>query len=203
MIVILIISAIILLILTALLIPLKLELQLTEKFEFKVKYAGFKILPKTKERTELKSQKIESEEKSKDNFIKKLFDDNDFPAFCRIIIDFLKTIFLQLKFILKHLSIKKLCVDITVASSDAATTAINYGLVCTAFYNLLKFVETLTNLKLKEINVNSDFEKTKSSFSFSAEISISPLYLLISAIVILKKYSKFTNREESALNERK
>ncbi len=196
-----IIIAIFLLVLTALLIPLKLELSYTEEFELKLKYAGFKISPKAKVDNE--AHKTETKPKDKENFIKKLFNENDFPVFWKKIVDFLNTIFTQLKFILRHLKINKLCTDITVASTDAATTAINYGLVCTAFYNLLKFIESIAKLKLKRINVNSDFEKTKSSFSFSAEILISPLFLLISAVVIFKKYTEFTNREGSALNERK
>lgn len=193
-----IIIAVVLLVLTALFVPLKLELQFSEKFEFKLKYACFKVLRKSQVKTGEKRQKSGTKPEDKETFIKKLFNENDFSVFCNKMFDFFKTIISQLKFILRHLAIKKFCTDITVASGDAATTAINYGLVCTAFYNLLKFIESITKLQLKEINIYSDFEKTKSSFSFSAEILISPMFLLISAVVIIKKYTEFIKREGSA-----
>ncbi len=198
-----IVAAVFLLILTVLLIPLKLELSFIEDFEFRLKYAGFKILPRQNKTSELIIQKTDGQQKQQGNFIKKLFDENDFPTFCKIILLFLKTVFIELKYILKHLKIRKLCTDITVASADAATTALHYGIVSTVFYNFLKFIDSITSLKPEKININSDFEKTKSSFSFSAEIRISPLFLLISEIVIINKYIQFTNREGSALNERK
>ncbi len=203
MIVAIIIASVLILILIALLIPLKLELLFSDDFKFKLKYAGIKILPKQKRKLDKKSDKADTQEKEKDNFVKKLFDENDFPTFIKIMLDFLKTVFSQLKFIVRHIKVKKLSVDIIVASTDAAVTAISYGVVCTAFYNALKFAETLTKIKIKKINISSDFEKAKSSLGFGAEISISPLFLLISAVVVMKKYIEFTNREGSVNNERK
>lgn len=183
------------------LIPLKLQFSFIDDFDFKLKYAGIKLLPRQKDHPKSNTITTNNGENKQPNFFKRLYDENDFPNFCKIILSFLKNLFKELKYILKHIKVRKLFTDIVVASPDAAKTAIHYGIICTTFYNLLKYLDSITNIKIKKIDISSDFEKTKSSFNFSAEIKISPLFILISAIVIMKNYIQFTNREGSALDE--
>ncbi len=199
-----IIAAILALLLIILLIPLKLRLSFSEAFDHKVSYAGIKLLPKKGKPEEQKNEiQPEQTEQKQENLIKKLYRENDFSTFLKIVLDFLKTVFAKLKYILKHIKIRKLCLNVIIASDDAATTGINYGIVCSVLYTFLEILESAMNVELKKIDVNADFEAKKTSFSFSTVIMISPLYLIIAAAVIIKKYIQITNIEGSVSNERK
>lgn len=199
-----VLSVILALILVALLLPLTLEINFNESFNFSVNYIGFKIYPKQRRNNGLNSFEDKNTDNSKkDNFLKKLFDENTFLDFLQMIISFLKTIFKQIRFFLKHIKVKKFKINVVVSSKDASTTAINYGVVSTLIYNFVKYIDSITNLKIKQINISSDFEGTKSKFDFYAKIYVSPLFLLVIGVVITKKYIELTNRKGSAVNERK
>lgn len=191
----LIIIAIIILIIAVLLfVPLKLKIALTEEFDFDLSYFGFKINLKPKEQTAKSPEKSQNDLSSpnnaakKDNFLKQLYREKEFSEFCSIIFDFLKTVLLKLKYVLKHTKVNQFDCNIKVASNDAAKTGIQYGIICTILYNFLEFLENIVALKIKNIKVNADFEDKKPEIKLLAEINIQPFYLIIAAIIVLKKY---------------
>ena len=199
-----IIGTIVLILLILLFLPLSLKLSFTEEFDYKLSYAGIKLHPeKKKANKELKTDTQLKNEEKPDNFIKSLYKDNSFPDFLKIVLEFVKTLFSQLKYLLKHIKIRKLSANIVVAAEDAAVCGINYGVVCSVLYTFLEFLESNVNLKFKKVDISADFEAKKPSFTFSAVIKISPLFLIVAAAVIAKKYIEITNIKGSALNERK
>ena len=181
-------------------LPLSLKISLSEEFNYKLTYFGIKIYPKKSRQTPALDT---SSEKEKNNLVKKLYKENSFPEFLKILIDALKTLLLELKYILKHIKIRKIEAQVTVAADDAAVCGINYGVVCSLLYTFLEFLESTINVAFKKVDVNADFQAKKPSFTFSAIIKISPLFLIIAAVAIAKKYIQLNNKEGSALNERK
>ena len=180
-------------ILALLFIPLNLFISFDEDFNAKITYFGFKI---NTNKSSKKSVSSKNTEEKQDNIFKRLYKENNLKEFINILISLLKTVFNQLKFILKHIKIYNLDLKIWVATEDAAKTAIEYGVVSTAVYNFLQFVSSITKLKLKKVDIYSDFESKKSKIKFS------PIFLIISAVVILKSLTNITNKKGSVTNER-
>lgn len=195
-----IILGILLLFLALLFFPLKLFVSFDEDLNAKITYFGFKI---NTEKTPNKSSVEKKQQPKRDNLFKRLYKENSFKEFIDILVTLIKTVFDQLKFIIKHLKVYDLDLRIFVATDDAAKTAIEYGVVSTAVYNALQLVSNITNLKLKKVDLFSDFESKKSKLKFSVKIKISPIFLIISAIVILKYFTKLSNEKGSVINERK
>lgn len=199
-----IIGGIVFVLLILLLLPFNLKLSFSEKFDYQLTYAGIKIFPK-KENTnkEFKTDsQLENDNKS-DNFIKNLYEENSFPDFLKIVLEIVKILFSQLKYLLKHIKIRRLSANIVVAAEDAAVCGISYGIVCSVFYTFLEFLENNINVKFKKVDISADFEAKKPSFTFSMVIKISPLFSLVAAAAIARKYIEITNKKGSALNERK
>ena len=92
--------------------------------------------------------------------------------------------------------IRRLRVEIRVASTDAAQTAVEYGAVCAAFYPLLSFFDNIANVKMKQINVTADFDSGRPQFSFSAIVKLRIINLLIMAFGVFSEYTKFKTRNE-------
>ena len=102
----------------------------------------------------------------------------------------------RLKRQFKHIAVRRLCLDIKVASEDAATTAIEYGAVCSAVYPALSFIDSIANVKMKSINVAADFNSDKPDFGFSVIIRARILFLIIMAFGVFSEYNKFKTRNE-------
>lgn len=85
--------------------------------------------------------------------------------------------------------------DLTVATDDAANTAIQYGSVCAVLYPVLSLLQSTVDLKSKEVNINADFEKSKWEFKTSILVKAQLIYWIIAAIGTLKQYYKLQRKE--------
>ena len=111
-------------------------------------------------------------------------------------IAFVKTLLLRLKNQLRHIAVRRLCIDVKIASPDAAQTAIEYGAVCGAVYPVLSLINSTANVKFKQINVSADFNSDKPDFSFSVIIRVKIIFLIAMAFTALSEYNKFKTRNE-------
>lgn len=202
-----IISALILLLLF---LPVKVFIGFKEAFEVKIKLFGIKVFeiePESQEKTDEALDKMSDKNAKKDTEkkAKKIFSGlKERLGFTGAVKEVFKLLFdclTHIKFLLRHIKINKIKLNISVASDDAAKTAIEYGSVCSAVYPVLALLDTVPNIGFKEINIRSDFEGSECDFSFSLQIGIQIFYVLISAFKIYKEYRKFVIRNED--NERK
>ena len=199
----LIILGIILFVLGLLLfLPVKISLAFKDELNLKVNFSGLKIF-ETKNDTEDKKEESETEKKeakAKGNKAKKLFsrlkDKYGFSGALKEIFSFFLKCLSHIKGLLRHIKIKRICLNITVASPDAAKTAIEYGAVCAAVYPVLALIDTVPNIAFREINVKSDFNSENSQFDFSLVIKLQIFFALISAFKIYKEYKNFNIRIE-------
>lgn len=81
--------------------------------------------------------------------------------------------------ILKHIVIKELFVDLTVAGDDAADTAMNYGKTCAAVFPALGII--CTNMKVREcdVDINPDFLAKENTGDLHTVIAFRPIFLLM------------------------
>lgn len=210
MIFLIILGIILLLLFLVLFLPVEIFIAFREEFTLKIKFLKiklFEIEPKAEEKTS-KSVDTVSDKKAKketDSSVKILFsklkEKYGFIGAVKEVMRFLLDCLTHIKWLLRYIKLKKLCLDLTVASSDAAKTAIDYGRACSAVYPVLALIDTIPNISFKEINVKSDFNSEKCEFGFSALVKFKIFFTLIAAFKIYKEYKNFSIRNEC--NERK
>ena len=195
-----IVLAVLAFIVLLLLIPISLHIKYDGDFSAKLKIAGVKayeVAPK--EDMEKPKPDTESDKKVKKQTEKafdKLKKKHGFAGAVKEIFSFIEAVLKGLKKQLSHIAIRKLCLEVKVATGDAATTAIEYGAVCAAIYPILTFIDSTLNVKMKSINVSSDFNSDKSEFGFSVIVRVKIIYLIVVAFGVFSEYNKFKTRNE-------
>lgn len=195
-----IISVIVCLCLLALFGKVTLVISFDEDFFYKVKFLGVTVYKdKTKEKNKDKKPKQEGKtgKKNKDSLFSRFKKKYGFVGAVKEFFIFFKNVISHTEQLRDYIKFRKVCLDVNIAGSDAAKTAFDYGLVCTAAYPVLSFLETVTNLEYKSINIKSDFEGSASKFTFSALIKSNLFFLLKIAFAIYKDYQKFIARIET------
>lgn len=200
-----IIAAIIILITALLFLPASLFLSFNGDFSVKIKLGGICVFNSDNTKPENvkheKDTKPEAENKKADsgekqNLFTALKAKLGFTGAVKEILYTVKSALVKIKKQLKKITVKRLTVDISIASDNAAKTAVEYGAVCAAVYPLLSFLESVANIGIKQINVSSDFNSQKPHFSFSAVVRLRIIYLIIAAFAAFCEYNKFKTRNE-------
>ena len=185
MIVLYIFLAPLLLVLLLLFSSLSFIFEYNEKFTFKLRFLfvslkGEKILniiesgnSKSDNREEIK--KIQKKKK------KTLSDTVDLVIF---ILELIKGIFGEF---LRYAKIKLCYIDVKIASDDAASTALLYGVASTAIYSALEFFDTfvLLSKNYKKVSVYPDFTSTDSKAKLKIVIKLKPIHLILAAMHLL------------------
>ncbi len=187
-----ILIGIILLLGLVLFLPISVSLKFNKELTCKVSVAGFKVYPKpSKPKKELKALEKTAEQKGFFEILKKK---RGFTGAIKEIFLFLKDCIEPLKYFLRFVSFKKVKLSIGVVGDDAAKTAVEYGLVCSAVYPVLSFVENLANVSYKKVDINADFEGKEGKLEFSLKIKSFAIFILIFAVRIFNEYKKFSVR---------
>ena len=165
-----------------LLSSLKITLEIGENAVFKVRFLFFKIVNYDSEKKGSKSKK----EKKKPNKKEKTLVDslkeyasskNKRELFFEII-EYLKIVISKFKKLLSKTRFRKAVLDLTVATEDAADTAILYGKVCSAVYPIISILDTAMKFDPKRISVKTDFASNKMKLYLSGIIKIRLIHIL-------------------------
>ena len=101
-----------------------------------------------------------------------------------------------LKPVFRHLRIRRLDINIIVASEDAADTAINYGRLCAGVYPALTVLLSVMKYDDYSVNIRPDFDKKALEPDISAEISLVPWIALAGALHELVRFVVFKIKRE-------
>ena len=117
-----IISAVVLLIVLLLFLPISLDIKYTDSFFMTVRFAGIRIY-KIEPGQDIKKPKADAEsdkkaEKQAENPFKKLNREKGFRVALSEITSFIKALILRIKKQLRHIKITRLCLGIKVAADD-------------------------------------------------------------------------------------
>ena len=188
------------LVVIALLLPASVKLRYNGELDYKLKIAFVTLNlekgEKPKKQNSHKKVQTKSEPKKEKNFFEKLKDKKGFVGAVKEVFAFVKDCLIPLKLFLRFVKFRDIRLFIAVVGEDAAVTATNYGLVCSAVYPTLSFLESVANAKYKSVDVKADFENKKSDFTFSLKIKTNIIFILILAVRIFKEYKKFIVRNE-------
>lgn len=196
-----IILSILLFLVLLLLLPVSLYIGFDGDFIAKIKILGIKIYELKPQDSKKKSEKSDKKNRDEtvdhqDNFFEKLKKKHGFSGALKEILAFIKALLSRLKKQMRHIAVRRLCLDIRVASPDAAQTAIEYGAVCSAVYPILSLIDSTANVKMKQINVYADFNSDKPVFGFSVIIRAKIIFLIIMAFTAFSEYNNFKTRNE-------
>ena len=205
MIALIILCALILLVLLILFVPINLHLSYKEEFRLKIKFFGVKVFEFPSKKKTTKTKEKENEQNNFSNAAKGLFgflkETYGFSTAVKKVLKLFYDMLAHIKILLRHIKVKNIRLLIVVSGDDAASTAIEYGKVCSAAYPVIAFLDCFRGIDFKKIDIVSDFEENKKEFEFSLNVKIQVLYMLISAYKIYSDYKNFTLKEN--YNERK
>lgn len=101
-----------------------------------------------------------------------------FSDIMALVKDVLASISAPLRLLTRHLHFIKMKVNVSIASDDAAKTAITYGTVSSSAFWLLGQLQCIFDVQAEKFSIRSDFLGTKSSFSIQGELRSTPISLL-------------------------
>lgn len=205
-----ILCVIICLLLLLLFLPLTVDINYDNEFVLKIKYSGITFfdsekrvkLKKSKKRKNKPQEKAEDNAPKKENFFKKNYKQKGLLGTIQYFSQIFVLLFKKLWWVIKRFKFRKFKFNLSVATGDAANTAINYGKICSALYPAISFLETNADFKSKQININADFDKTESEFQISAWVTTRLFFWLVAALAFLFGFLKL-QRKESEKYERK
>lgn len=187
------------LILLVLLAPFTAEIIYEDEFILRFKCFGIKFYdnqpPKKVKKVNKTSEKETQNTAKNDGFLKSTYKQKGFTGTVVYLSEIIKLVLLKIKWLLPHIKFHKFKLNITIATPNAADTAINYGRVCAAVYPTFAFIQTNTSLGAKQLNVNANFDKTKSYFNTSIQLTARGLWLVITAISLLWQFFKLQRKE--------
>ena len=202
-----VLGAIILFLGVLLILPVKIYFVYDNEFTFKVKYLFFTLLDSEDEDEQTKSIIKKGQGAilpTNKETIKSTYKQKGITGAIKYYSNVLYLILKKLRWFIKFIKIRKFVFDLSVASDDAADTAIEYGEVCCVIYPIISFIKTNTNFKFKtdNINIRPDFDNKTSKLKASVLVKAKLVICLIAIAGLLWDYTK-KQRKESEKNERK
>lgn len=185
----LIILGVVLAILILLLIPVSFSLSFNENFDYTLKYGLIKIPLSSK------TGKTDKREEKKENYFKKLFKEKGFEAAFSELCFYAKIFLQKILYLLKKIKFKIFNLKISVGGADAAKTAISYGVISSAVYYVLGFLDSNVCLKIKEIDLSPNFNSHATKAEFKLKASLRPIYAFFIAFALIKVILDFKNKE--------
>lgn len=185
-----------------LLLPLSAYIKFDGDFYVKLKIGGigaFEIEPGQDEPKKKKPRDTESDktaEKQGIGLFERIKRKKGFAGAVREILTFVGAVLTRIKKQLPHIAVRRLCLTIVAAGSDAAQTAIEYGGICCVAYPILSLVDSAANVQMKQINITADFTAAQPKFNFSVIIRIRVITLLSILFGVLREYMKLKKRNE-------
>ncbi len=205
--VIIILLCIIAFLILLLFLPIGLTFQYKNDIFLKVTYAGITVYnsskPKKEKKKKEKAEQAESNDtapaEKQENFFFKEIKKRGIKGFSeyygKALLDVLNSV---IPFV-KKVKFTVFLIDLKVATTEPADTAIQYGLVCSAAYPVLSLLNEYATFKMKAVNISADFNRN--SYAFSADIRVKTL-LLYAVIIAIKLYKKYKSLlKENTENE--
>lgn len=166
-----------------------------------VKVAGFTLYryPRNigdKVKKNLKRESKQSE--GKNGFFGQLKEKHGFIGAIVFILKIVKNTIARLGRVVSRIRIDVLHIDLTVASDDAAKTAIIYGQVCSALYPVVALLDSKNHISDKKVNVSADFGCINPDLKVNIKVHTRAIYLLSAILLFVSDIQKITNSRKDA-----
>lgn len=132
-----------------------------------------------------KSKKPAKTEKPKSNIFSKFYQNQGFDGVVTLIQNTAASLNAVFKRALHAVTVKNLSINLQVAGEDSAQTAIRYGTICSLVFPAVGAIRAAIRVKEYHLNINPDFLGNENKASFHTVILVSPIKLIIAAIIFL------------------
>lgn len=144
-----------------------------------------------KEKKKKKSKKKKATDTKKKEASKKPSKKASFESFQETVefaLSIFRSVFKPTVKLLKHTRITKLSLYMTVCSEDADETAIQYGQISIAIYNLLGHLDNLITLKVKSVDIIPDFVSDEAKYDISFKVKLRLCHIIGALISMIVKF---------------
>lgn len=180
-------GCILVLILALMLVPVVIHFDSAPQLTVTVNYFWIKkkIFPQKEKRIQKpKSARDKAAGKKKQAKKKPKLPDTPQELFSTLI-KFVKRTGPTVRRMLRRTSLAKFRLRMIVADSDAAKTAMKFGRVNAEVFYIVALIERVVTLKTDQIDILPGFGAEKSEMSYSGEIRLSPLFLLVAGVQLI------------------
>ena len=200
MIALVVLGVILFLIALLLFLPLTVDLVYDSQFVLLLKYAGVTVFDSEKRVNLKKSKKGKKKADSdtppeKQGFVKRTYDQKGFLGTVEYFCKLLQLLLKKAWWVVKRFNFSRFKLDFTVATTDAAKTAIEYGKLCAAVYPVLSLLQSIVSFKPQQVNINADFDKNKYEFKASIRVTTRAFYWLVAALSAAVQFLKLQRKE--------
>ena len=143
---------------------------------------------KKKDKKKAKSKKNAKEENKVLQWFKITFKERGLNGLISVLKEIAGLAVTFLKPVFKHIKLRNLDMNITVAFEDAADTAVRYGYACAAIYPSLAVILKIVKYKKYNVNIAPDFDKKQPEIDLAAEISLVPWFVVFGAVHAFVNY---------------
>lgn len=188
--------AVVALILLLLVLPFSAKLRIQNgKISVKLYYSGIKVYDTDKPSKQKKKGRVAKDPRAdsagkKEDFMAKLKRERGFKGTLEYFVAIIKIVLTVFKAILKHIKITQVVFCLSVASPDAAETAIAYGTACSTVYPCISLIESSTKFKAKKIDISSDFSSEESRLYLSLKMKANLLTAIVFELLKPKNFKK-------------
>ena len=204
-----IIGGILLFLFILLIIPVSADVGYSDRFKITVKYGGIKVFQNKKPENVISVPAVKQEQKpaktkkkpEKENFISRIFKEKGKIEGIKFCFSLIKIAFSRIIWVVKRIKFKRVFLGVSVASDDAANTAVSYGALCAVVYPLINFIDQNSGFGVKKVNIYTDFDKLSPEIEFSVLAKTRLIYAVVAAVSMLFAYLRL--KKESDKNGRK
>lgn len=186
--------------------PVTIHVLYENEFSAKVTYLflTYTLTPEKQEETEQSEEEEEEKQKEKSDDtksrIQQMIEQKGLSGFISFMKELANIAVGAAKKLFKHLVISDLNVNITVATDDAAQTALDYSYVCAALYPAVSVIIGSCKCKKYHVKVNPDFDQNESEIYFYTKAYIKLFFIVSSALRALFSFLKVMKRAKTANN---
>ena len=103
--------------------------------------------------------------------------------------------------LLRAITVKRLQLQLLIATEDPATTAQRYGQVCGVLYPALAGIESVVRVRKRELRVEPNFLMEKSAVRFDIHLRMSMWRLLGAGIALLWGFLLIREQDNPQMNK--
>ncbi len=173
-----------------LLLPVKIRIRYKDGFEFSVKYLFITYKPGGRIGKE-EEDDGESTPLGAVKGLRRASKEGEmspvalFVEIAKILVSFSKRL-------LSHTLVDKIYLRLTVATGDAARTAIDYGAACAAAYPALGMLAGLIKVRKHDVEIMPDFDGEKTSGELDFILRVRLVFALYAAVLALIRFVRFS-----------
>ena len=191
-----IVAVILIILLLLLLLPVTGDIEFDGEFKLILRGLGIKVYPLNKDKKKSKEPSAKEKPPQKKSRFYELKEKYGFSGAVKYGAKLINLTLKRIAWFIKRLKFRKFTLLITVASDNAAKTGIEYGIVCTAVYPIITYLETNADFKAKKIDINADFDITNPDIKFSVSIKTGIIMAVFTIVSALRQYKHLAKESE-------